>query len=103
MEARALIGKNVESILVYPSGPIHPAWVSSELTPSINSSAVFLKLTDCSLLCINPCEVELLGERYPSLGIQLVACDSTSMNVADGRVIDAVPVEELAGLFPQKM
>lgn len=103
MKTGELVGQKLESILAYPSRPIHPAW-ADDSTPSINSWAVFLRLEGGFLLCVSPCEVELSGEPYPALGLALELSESAvSEQQPDGRIIEAIAIEKLPRNLPQEI
>ncbi|MEH6543007.1 MAG: hypothetical protein V7721_03605 [Porticoccaceae bacterium] len=102
METESLIGRVLDSVLVYPCGPVHPAW-ADDSTPSINSWKVFLTFSDGTVCNIEPCEVELSEERYPSLGLRIEEYrnESTDSVQSDGSVIKTVSVKEANELLPQ--
>jgi hypothetical protein len=101
MEVDSLLGKTLESVWVFPSAPIHPAWVG-ELTTPINSWDSFLQFSDGEIVQLSPCEVDLSEDKYPSLGLTLNACTREAMKATypDGQTIDAVALEEARAVLP---
>lgn len=104
MELNTLIGKTLNAVLVYPSGPPHPAW-KDETTPDIVSFSSFLELSTGELIEVSPCEVDLENEKYPSLGLKVSKSenDSTRLTYQDGKSVEAIPIAELIALLPQKI
>lgn len=99
MKSRTLIGRKLESIRAHLSGEIHSAW-PTEVTPNIRATIVFLDFSDAGVVAISPCEVDLPGERYPSLGLKLEMCISSSCRQPDGREVEATLISELSDMLP---
>ncbi len=80
MEAISLIGRTLKAVWLFPSGPVHPAWVN-ELTTPIVAYDAFLELADDVVLRLDACEVVLDEERYPSLGLELRVSSPVALRV----------------------
>ena len=86
MEATSLTGRTLKAVWLFPSGPVHPAWVN-EFTTRIIAYDAFLELADDVLLQLDACEVVLAKEKYPSLGLELRESSPAALHVLrpDGR------------------
>ena len=104
METSYLVGKTIKAVLTYPLQEVHPAW-KNELTPAICTYMAFFELADGEFVCIEPCEVNLEGERYPILGLLLERCESSSMALRQrsGQVVDVVALPEAELVLPFKV
>ena len=101
MEAHSLTGKTLKAVWLFPSGPVHPAWIN-ELTTPIVAYDAFLELADDVLLQIDACEVVLDEEKYPSLGLELRESSPAALRVLqpDGHVTEAQHLQEASALVP---
>ncbi|MBN8896229.1 MAG: hypothetical protein J0I71_15600 [Rhodanobacter sp.] len=101
MEATSLTGRTLKAVWLFPSGPVHPAWVNELTTPIVTYDA-FLELADDVFLQLNACEVVLDEEKYPSLGLELRESSPAGLRVLqpDGHVIEAQQVQECGALLP---
>ena len=90
MEAKSLTGRTLKAVWLFPSDPVHSAWVN-ELTTPIVAYDAFLELADDVLLQLSACEVALDEEKYPSLGLELRESSPTALRViqANGHVTEA--------------
>lgn len=101
MDAGSLIGKTLKAIWIFPSDPVHSAWVS-ELTTLIVTSQAFLEFSDGALLQVDACEVERDPREYPALGLELHATSRTALRRprSDGTLIEALPFKQGLALLP---
>lgn len=101
MEASSLTGQILKCVWLYRSGPVHPAW-QNDLTTAICGTEAILELANGSYIAVRPCEVQLSGDRYPALGLDLSACSSDELQASqpDGTLIAAKPMPEVAPLLP---
>jgi len=101
MEATSLIGRTLKAVWLFPSGPVHPAWVN-EFTTRIIAYDAFLELADDVLLQLDACEVVLAKEKYPSLGLELRESSPAALHVLrpDGHVAEAQQLQEASTLVP---
>ena len=101
MDTSWLVGKTIKVVWTYATGPVHPAWVN-ELTTPIATSSAFLELESGEFLQVAPCEVQLEGETYPSLGLELELRSRASARVTlpSGIAIDVLPLPDAAKAVP---
>ena len=101
MEAKSLTGRTLKAVWLFPSDPVHSAWVN-ELTTPIVAYDAFLELADDVLLQLSACEVALDEEKYPSLGLELRESSPTALRViqANGHVTEAQQLQEANALVP---
>jgi hypothetical protein len=101
MEVSSLTGKTLKAIWIFPSGPVHPAWVN-ELTTAIVVQDAFLELSDGVLLQVDACEVTLDQEKYPSLGLEFRECARAALHILQpgGNVTAAQRLQEALTVLP---
>ena len=100
MDAASLTNRTITGIFTPLCSPVHPAWVNGHTTPIATSAAV-LQLDSGDLLMVEPCEVEVPGEKYPALGLSVEKCDSSALQwVRDGKTYKMSPLEAAALMLP---
>jgi len=101
MEASSLTGKILKAIWLFPSSPVHPAWVN-ELTTPIVAHDAFLELSDDVFLQVDACEVALDQEKYPSLGLGLQKSSRAALRILQpsGNVTEAQQLQEALAVLP---
>jgi hypothetical protein len=101
MEASSLTGKTLKAVWLFPSGPVHPAWVN-ELTTPIVAYDAFLEIGDDVLLQLDACEVVLDEKKYPSLGLELRESSPAALRVLqpNDHVTEAQQLQEASTLLP---
>ena len=100
MDAVSLTNRTITGIFTPLCSPVHPAWVNGHTTPIATSAAV-LQLDSGDLLMVEPCEVEVPGEKYPALGLSVEKCDSSALQwVRDGKTYKMSPLEAAALMLP---
>ena len=100
VDPNSLIGKTLEHVWLFPTGPVHPAWVDAFTLP-INTLKAFLEFSDGELARLAPCEVNLPG-RYPAMALAIEVCTPAAMQLTypGGQVAIAVVLEEAADVLP---
>ena len=100
MDAASLTNRTITGIFTPLCSPVHPAWINEHTTPIATSTAV-LQLDSGDLLMVNPCEVEVSGEKYPALGLSVEECDSSALQwVRDGKTYKMSSLEATTLLLP---
>jgi hypothetical protein len=100
MDAASLINRTITGIFTPLCSPVHPAWVNEHTTPIATSTAV-LQLDSGDLLMVEPCEVEVPGEKYPALGLSVEECDPSALQwVLDGKTYKMSPLKAAAFVLP---
>ena len=101
MEVSSLTGKSLKAIWLFPSGPVHPAWVNELTTPVVAHDA-FMELSDGTLLQVDACEVTLDQEKYPSLGLELRESSRAALRIlqSGGNVTEAQRLQEALDVLP---
>ncbi|MGN6235431.1 hypothetical protein [Dyella sp.] len=91
----------MKAVWLFPSGPVHPAWVN-ELTTHIVAYNAVLELADDVLLQVDACEVVLDEEKYPSLGLELRESSPPALRIhqPNGNVTEAQQLQEASPLLP---
>ena len=73
MKPEQLVGRELKAVWVAPL-EVHPAWRDSS-TPALASGFANLDLAEMQTVTVQPCEVEYVQNKYPSLGIELLSVD----------------------------
>jgi len=104
MEEKLLLGKTLESVRIFRSEPVHPAW-ADESTPAINSPFVYLQFSNGEKYEITPTEVELFSGHYACLGLAVKEIFSSIaiFEWPNGSALNTVELEELKNFLPQKI
>jgi hypothetical protein len=102
METTTMLGKEIRKIWLFRSKGVHPAWVDEFTLPIVSQNGAFLELSDGSLIKVDPCEVTVSPDRYPSLGLVLKPCahEALSLVAPGGRPWNAVQLEEAEAILP---
>ena len=104
MDTSSFIGKTLERVFAFPSGPVHPAWVN-ELTTPIVTWAAYLDLGSVDVVHVDACEIVVDAEKYPSLGLSFapVSRNVLRRTYQDGGVAVAEELREAAELLPARI
>ena len=100
MEYHSLVGRTLESVMIYPMGEVHAAWVDEDTLP-INTWCVFLFFAGSETIQIEACEIKI-PDQYPALGLSIneFTNASTTCKGMSGKSIEAVSVKESEAILP---
>ena len=77
MDPQQLVGRELKAVWI-TAREVHPAWRDST-TPALASGFANLDLADMQTVKVQPCEVEHIPGKYPSLGIKLLSVSEPPM------------------------
>jgi len=103
MESYSLVGRTLESVMIYPMWEIHPAWVNEDTLP-INTWSVFLFFAGNEIIQIEACEINI-PDQFPALGLSINEFTNTSTTYKgmSGKSVEAVSVKESEAILPGKV